>query len=55
MPRLRGTALEARVPFAELEPWSRGGALEARSRSRNNNWLRGTPLKALVPAVGTTP
>ena len=30
VPRLRGTTLEARVPFAELGPWPRGTAHEAR-------------------------
>ena len=54
MPRLRGTALWARVPFAELGPWPRGTANEARVPFVEIvPWLRGTALATLVPFTGT--
>ena len=54
MPRLRGTALLARVPVAE--PWPRGRAHEARVPFVEIGPVkRGTALATQVPFTGTAP
>ena len=56
MPRLRGTVLLARIPFAELGPWPMGTAHEARvDFVEIVPGLRGTVLATLVPFAGTSP
>ena len=52
----RGTALSARDPFAELEPWLMGMAHEARVPFVEiGPGLRGTALATQVPFAGTAP
>ena len=56
MPRLRGTTLLARVPFAELGPWPMGTAHEARVPFEEiGPGVRGTALATQVPFAGTAP